>query len=158
MRDYTIENPIFSDKISIVEEDDLVSAENDTAASKQLLQNDLVLQARMDKYLGSDDNTEGPEFAEGIQSEDVIGAINEVFQLGSAAVPVLSARVPVIFVLAALCAVYPFKRVSAVTVSFDGSIKSSTLPSNISHVSPVEAVIPRAVRFSTSCFFFSLPS
>ena len=37
----------------------------------------------MDKYLGSDDNTEGPEFAEGIQSEDVIGAINEVFQLGS---------------------------------------------------------------------------
>ncbi len=83
MRDYTIENPIFSDKISIVEEDDLVSAENDTAASKQLLQNDLVLQARMDKYLGSDDNTEGPEFAEGIQSEDVIGAINEVFQLGS---------------------------------------------------------------------------
>lgn len=68
MRDYTIENPIFSDKISIVEEDDLVSAENDTATSKQLLQNDLVLQARMDKYLGSDDNTEGPEFAEGIQS------------------------------------------------------------------------------------------
>lgn len=83
MRDYTVENPVFSDKISIVEEDDLVSAENDTAASKQLLQNDLVLQARMDKYLGSDDNTEGPEFAEGIQSEDVIGAINEVFQLGS---------------------------------------------------------------------------
>ncbi|GFI23557.1 hypothetical protein IMSAGC011_02346 [Lachnospiraceae bacterium] len=83
MRDYSVENPIFSDKISIVEEDDLVSAENDTAASKQLLQNDLVLLARMDKYLGSDDNTEGPEFAEGIQSEDVIGAINEVFQLGS---------------------------------------------------------------------------
>ncbi len=83
MRDYSVENPIFSDKISIVEEDDLVSAENDTAASKQLLQNDLVLLARMDKYLGGDDNTEGPEFAEGIQSEDVIGAINEVFTLGS---------------------------------------------------------------------------
>lgn len=83
MKDYTTDNPVFSDKIPIVERADLVNYENKTKAEKQLLQNDLVLKARMDKYLGGDDNTEGPEFAEGIQSEDVIGAINEVFQLGS---------------------------------------------------------------------------
>ena len=83
VKDYTTNNPVFSDKIPIVERADLVNYENKTKSEKQLLQNDLVLKARMDKYLGSDDNTEGPEFAEGIQSEDVVGAINEVFQLGS---------------------------------------------------------------------------
>ena len=83
MKDYTTDNPVFSDKIPIVERADLVNWENKTKSEKQLLQNDLVLKARIDKYLGSDDNPEGPEFAEGIQSEDVIGAINEVFQLGS---------------------------------------------------------------------------
>ncbi len=83
MKYYTSDNPVFSDKILIVERADLVNYENKTRSEKQLLQNDLVLKKRMDKYLGSDDNTEGPEFAEGIQSEDVIGAINEVFQLGS---------------------------------------------------------------------------
>ncbi len=83
MKYYTSDNPVFSDKILIVERADLVNYENKTKSEKQLLQNDLVLKKRMDKYLGSDDNTEGPEFAEGIQSEDVIGAINEVFQLGS---------------------------------------------------------------------------
>ena len=83
MKDYTSDNPAFSDKISIVERADLVNWENKTKSEKQLLQNDLVLKARMDKYLGSDDNSEGPEFAEGIEAEDVVGAINEVFQLGS---------------------------------------------------------------------------
>ncbi|MCX4297449.1 MAG: hypothetical protein OSJ73_10505 [Lachnospiraceae bacterium] len=83
MKYYTSDNPVFSDKILIVERADLVNYANKTESDKQLLQNDLVLKKRMDKYLGSDDNTEGPEFAEGIQSEDVIGAINEVFQLGS---------------------------------------------------------------------------
>ncbi len=83
MKDYTSDNPAFSDKISIVERADLVNWENKTKSEKQLLQNDLVLKARMDKYLGSDDNSEGPEFVEGIEAEDVVGAINEVFQLGS---------------------------------------------------------------------------
>ena len=83
MKYYTSDNPVFSDKILIVERADLVNYANKTESDKQLLQNDLVLKARIDKYLGSDDNPEGPEFAEGIQSEDVIGAINEVFQLGS---------------------------------------------------------------------------
>ena len=67
MKYYTSDNPVFSDKILIVERADLVNYENKTKSEKQLLQNDLVLKKRMDKYLGSDDNTEGPEFAEGIQ-------------------------------------------------------------------------------------------
>ena len=83
MKYYTSDNPVFSDKILIVERADLVNYANKTESDKQLLQNDLVLKARMDKYLGSDDNPEGPEFAEGIEAENVVGAINEVFQLGS---------------------------------------------------------------------------
>ncbi len=56
MKDYTVENPVFSEKISIVEEEDLVSAENDTAAAKQLIQNDLVLSKRMKQCLGDAQN------------------------------------------------------------------------------------------------------
>ncbi len=52
MKDYTVENPVFFEKISIVEEEDLVSAENDTAAAKQLIQNDLALSKRMKQCLG----------------------------------------------------------------------------------------------------------
>ena len=97
MRDYSVENPIFSDKISIVEEDDLVSAENDTAASKQLLQNDLVLLARMDKYLGGDDNTEGPEFAEGIQSEGDVRVSRSMENVGRSASPKVATTIPCSF-------------------------------------------------------------
>ncbi len=81
MRDYTTENPSFSKKIRIVEESDLVNAENDAAASKQLLQNDLVLLARMEKCMGSAES--GLELDEAIQADTLIGAINEVFRLGS---------------------------------------------------------------------------
>ncbi len=53
MKDYTSESPVFTDNISIVEEDDLVNAENNNAAAKQLLQNDLVLQnIKVDKEEG----------------------------------------------------------------------------------------------------------
>ncbi len=81
MRDYTTENPSFSKKIRIVEESDLVNAENDAAASKQLLQNDLVLLARMEKCMGSAES--GLELDEAIQADTLIGAVNEVFRLGS---------------------------------------------------------------------------
>lgn len=55
MKDYTSANPIFSDNISIVEESDLVNADNANAAVKQLLQNDLALQsAKVDKVEGKD--------------------------------------------------------------------------------------------------------
>lgn len=53
MKDYTSENPIFSESISVVEESDLVNADNNNAAAKQLLQNDLSLQAgKVDKEEG----------------------------------------------------------------------------------------------------------
>ena len=40
MKDYTSEAPVFSESISIVENTDLVNAENNNAAVLQLLQND----------------------------------------------------------------------------------------------------------------------
>ena len=83
MRDYTVENPVFSDKIRIVEEEDLVNAENDSAAAKQLLGNDLALAARMDKVLGNDDNNGDPGFVEGLDAENVIDAINKLFLQGN---------------------------------------------------------------------------
>lgn len=53
MKNYTSDAPAWSDIIPIVEENDLVNAENDSAAAKQLLQNDLVLQAsKVDKEEG----------------------------------------------------------------------------------------------------------
>lgn len=54
MIDYTSDKPAFSKKIRIAEDGDLVNADNDTAAAKQLIQNDLVLNMRMDQCLGSD--------------------------------------------------------------------------------------------------------
>lgn len=45
MKDYTSEAPIWSDTIPVVEENDLVNAENNNAAAIQLLQNILVLAA-----------------------------------------------------------------------------------------------------------------
>jgi len=45
MKDYTVDTPVWSDSIPIVEENDLVNAENDNAAAMQLLQNALVLWA-----------------------------------------------------------------------------------------------------------------
>ncbi len=83
MRDYTVENPVFSDKIRIVEEEDLVNAENDSAAAKQLLGNDLALAARMDKVLGNDDNNGDPGFVEGLDAKNVIDAINKLFLQGN---------------------------------------------------------------------------
>ena len=44
MRDYTSADPVFSESIPIVEEDDLVNAENNNAVAIQLLQNILVLE------------------------------------------------------------------------------------------------------------------
>ena len=83
MKDYTVVNPVFSDKISIVEEDDLVNAENDTAAAKQLIENDLALALRVNNALGYDDNGEPPSFAEGLDAKNVIDAINKLFTQGN---------------------------------------------------------------------------
>lgn len=45
MKNYTSDTPVWSDTIPVVEQNDLVNAENDSAAAKQLLQNILVLAA-----------------------------------------------------------------------------------------------------------------
>ncbi|MDE7354590.1 MAG: hypothetical protein K2O06_16300, partial [Acetatifactor sp.] len=53
MKDYTSDAPVWSDSIPVVEENDLVNAENDNAASIQLLQNILVLKkGKVDKEKG----------------------------------------------------------------------------------------------------------
>ncbi|MCM1184430.1 MAG: hypothetical protein NC337_13745, partial [Roseburia sp.] len=85
MRLYTNTNPQFSDSIKITEVTDAGNAENINAAAKQLIQNDLVLKKRMDEVLGGDgDNPDGgPNFAEGIEADNIVDAINEVFTLGS---------------------------------------------------------------------------
>lgn len=54
MKYYTSDNPVFSDKILIVERADLVNYANKTESEKQLLQNDLVLHARLKQCLGDD--------------------------------------------------------------------------------------------------------
>ena len=53
MREYTTDTPVFRESIPIVEENDLVNEENDTAAAKQLLQNILVLmKTKVDMEIG----------------------------------------------------------------------------------------------------------
>ncbi len=47
MKQYTEQEPVFSASIPIVEEADLVDADNTNASAKQLLQNTLVLSQRM---------------------------------------------------------------------------------------------------------------
>lgn len=65
MKAYTSDAPVWSDNIPIVEENDLVNAENDAAAAKQLLQNTFVLMStKVDKVEGKDlvSNTEKTEW------------------------------------------------------------------------------------------------
>ncbi len=53
MKNYTTDAPAWSDTIPVVEQNDLVNAENDSAAAKQLLQNIMVLAAtKVDKEDG----------------------------------------------------------------------------------------------------------
>ena len=53
MKDYTSTDPVFSESIPVVEEDDLVNAENNNASAIQLLQNILIMAAtKVDKEEG----------------------------------------------------------------------------------------------------------
>lgn len=53
MKDYCPTNAVFSNVIPIVEEEDPVNADNDNAAAKQLIQNDIVLmKTKVDKIEG----------------------------------------------------------------------------------------------------------
>ncbi len=83
MKKYTSKNPVFSEEINIVERADLVNDQNKTEAEKQLLQNDLVLKKQMDTCLGENGRDGNLGLAEGIKADNLVGAVNEVFRLGS---------------------------------------------------------------------------
>ena len=51
MTNYTPESPVFRNSIPIVETTDAVSAANDNAAAKQLIENDLILKASVDMLI-----------------------------------------------------------------------------------------------------------
>ncbi|MDE7028862.1 MAG: hypothetical protein K2P63_02660 [Lachnospiraceae bacterium] len=79
---YTPENPVFSSEINIVERADLINSDIHNTSIKQLIGNEVALKNQLDSCIG---NVEGdkPQFTDGIKSEDVVSAINEVFLLGS---------------------------------------------------------------------------
>ena len=85
MKNYTSDTPVWSDAVPIVEENDLVNDENDNAAAKQLLQNDLILQAtKVDREEGKSlvSDTEREEWnamyqqATGYTDRKIAGLIN----------------------------------------------------------------------------------
>ncbi|MDE6916719.1 MAG: hypothetical protein K2P39_07990, partial [Lachnospiraceae bacterium] len=83
MKDYTEKNPVFSDTIKITDTSDPGNALLLNAAPKQLLQNDLVLAAKIEKFFGGTDNESESGFAEGLDAENVIDAINKLFTQGN---------------------------------------------------------------------------
>lgn len=82
MKTYTPENPVFSDKFNIIERADLVNSRNHNLSVMQLMDNEVALKNQLDSCLGS---TEGDklQFADGINADNVVDAVNEVFRLGS---------------------------------------------------------------------------
>lgn len=83
MKEYTSENPVFYDKISIVERADLVNNQNKNESEKQLLQNTLVLKKQLDACLGENGKDGKLDLADGIKADNLVGAVNEVFMFGS---------------------------------------------------------------------------
>lgn len=81
MKEYTPQNPVFSDKFNLVERADSVNAQIHNTSVRQAMDNTVALKNQIDSYMGS---TEGgkPQFVDGIKSDNVVGAVNEVFQLG----------------------------------------------------------------------------
>lgn len=83
MQEYTSENPIFHNEISLVERADLVNNHNKNESAKQLLQNTLVLKKQLDACLGENGKDGKLDLADGIKADNLVGAVNEVFMLGS---------------------------------------------------------------------------
>lgn len=83
MQEYTSENPIFYEKINLVERADLVNNHNKNESAKQLLQNTLVLKKQLDACLGENGKDGKLDLADGIKADNLVGAVNEVFMLGS---------------------------------------------------------------------------
>lgn len=52
MKDYTTDSRVFHNSVSLVERADLINNDNKNAAIKQLVENDLVLKARMEQCFG----------------------------------------------------------------------------------------------------------
>lgn len=82
--EYTTETPVFSDKLDILETTDPGHADILNPINKRIFENTLYLRGKMNEYIGStDDSDSGIGFVEGIKADNVVDAINEVFQLGS---------------------------------------------------------------------------
>lgn len=82
MKKYIPENPVFSTEFNIIERADLVNAQTHNASVMQLMDNEAALKKQIDSCLGSVEGDK-PQFADGIKSDNVVDAVNEVFQLGS---------------------------------------------------------------------------
>lgn len=82
MKKYTPDKPAFSNEFNIMERADLVNAQNHNASVIQLMDNEVALKKQIDSCLGSIEGDK-PQFADGIKADNVVDAVNEVFQLGS---------------------------------------------------------------------------
>lgn len=81
---YTTETPVFSDKLDILETTDPGHADILNPINRQIFENTLYLREKIKEYIGNTDNPDsGMGFVEGIEADNVVGAINEVFQSGN---------------------------------------------------------------------------
>ncbi|MCX4341366.1 MAG: hypothetical protein OSJ72_17190, partial [Lachnospiraceae bacterium] len=83
MKEYTSKNPVFHDQISLVERADLVNDQNKNEGVEQIFQNTLVLKKQLDACLGENGKDGRLDLADGIKADNLVGAVNEVFMLGS---------------------------------------------------------------------------
>jgi len=78
MKKYTPQNPVFSDEFNIIERADLVNAQMHDASVRQVMDNTVALKNCIGNIEGSK-----PKFADGIESDNMVDAVNEVFQVGN---------------------------------------------------------------------------
>lgn len=83
MKEYTSQNPVFHDQINLVERADLVNDQNKNEGVKEIFQNTLVLKKQLDACLGENGKDGRLDLADGIKADNLVGAVNEVFMLGS---------------------------------------------------------------------------
>ncbi len=85
--EYTTETPVFSERLDILDPTDPGHADILNPINKQIFENTLYLKGKINEYIGNTDNPNNPDsgmgFVEGIKADNVVGAINEVFQSGN---------------------------------------------------------------------------
>lgn len=82
--EYTTETPVFSERLDILDPTDPGHADILNPINKQIFENTLYLKGKINEYIGNTDNPDsGMGFVEGIKADNVVGAINEVFQSGN---------------------------------------------------------------------------